>query len=103
MAWDAIRGRSRLRSNYIAAEFVALLAHATTALDVLVFIFLGVLIVGWGIGCTQISAKISEFVGQVHGAGETAWVRDGKIVATSGLGLNTACFEPNTAALLAMS
>jgi hypothetical protein len=46
--------------------------------------------------------QVPEFVGKVHGAGETAWVREGKIVATSGLGLNTACFEPNTAALLAM-
>ena len=45
---------------------------------------------------------VPEFVEKVHGAGETAWVRDGKIVATSGLGLNIACFEPNTAALLAM-
>lgn len=46
--------------------------------------------------------QVPEFVGKVHGAGETAWVRDGKIVATSGLGLNTACFEPNTVALLSM-
>jgi hypothetical protein len=30
-------------------------------------------------------------------------VRDGKIVATSGLGLNTACLEPNTLALLSLS
>jgi hypothetical protein len=27
-------------------------------------------------------------------------VRDGKIVATPDLGLNTACFEPNTLALI---
>jgi hypothetical protein len=47
--------------------------------------------------------EVPEFVGKVHGVGETAWVRDGKIVATSGLGLNTACFEPNTAALLVMA
>jgi hypothetical protein len=46
--------------------------------------------------------ELPEFKGKVHGAGETAWVRDGKIIATSGLGLNTACFEPNTLALLAM-
>jgi len=43
-----------------------------------------------------------EFLGKVHGAGETAWVRDGKIVVTSGLGLNLACFEPNTTRLLSM-
>src|SRR5262249_41754912 len=40
--------------------------------------------------------ELPEFVGKVHGAGETAWVREGKIVATSGLGFNTACFKPNT-------
>jgi hypothetical protein len=44
--------------------------------------------------------ELPEFKGKVQGAGETAWVRDGQIVATSGLGLNTACFEPNTLALL---
>jgi hypothetical protein len=44
--------------------------------------------------------ELPEFKGKVHGAGETAWVREGKIVATSGLGLNTDCFEPNTLALL---
>lgn len=45
---------------------------------------------------------LPEFKGKVRGYGETAWVRDGKIVATSGLGLNTACFGPNTLALQAM-
>ena len=33
---------------------------------------------------------------------EEASAANGKIAATSGLGLNIACFEPNTAALLAM-
>jgi hypothetical protein len=46
--------------------------------------------------------ELPEFKGRVHGAGETAWVRDGKIVVTSGLRLNPACFEPNTLALLSM-
>lgn len=46
--------------------------------------------------------ELPEFKGKVHGYGETAWVRDGLIVSTSGLGLNTACFEPNTLALLSM-
>jgi hypothetical protein len=46
--------------------------------------------------------ELPEFKGKVHGAGETAWVREGKIVATSGFGLNTACFEPNTLALLSL-
>jgi hypothetical protein len=47
--------------------------------------------------------EIPEFKDKIHGWGETAWVRDGKIVATSGLGLNIDCFEPNTAALLSMA
>ena len=46
--------------------------------------------------------ELPKFKGKVRGAGETAWVRDGKIVATSDLGLNTACFEPNTLALLSL-
>jgi hypothetical protein len=44
--------------------------------------------------------QVPEFVGKVHGAGETAWIRNGKIVATSGLGLNVECFVPNTQLLL---
>jgi hypothetical protein len=32
----------------------------------------------------------------MHLAGETAWVQDGKIIATSGFGVNAGCFEPNT-------
>jgi hypothetical protein len=46
--------------------------------------------------------ELPEFKGKIRGAGETAWVRDGEIVATSGLGPNTACFEPITRALLAL-
>jgi hypothetical protein len=45
---------------------------------------------------------LPEFKGKVHGAGEAAWVRDGEVVSTSGLGVNTACFEPNTLAMLSM-
>lgn len=45
--------------------------------------------------------ELPEFKGRV-GCGETAWVRDGKIVATSGRRLNVECFEPNTLALLSM-
>jgi hypothetical protein len=44
--------------------------------------------------------ELPEFKGKIHGAGETAWIRHGKILTTSGLGLNLDCFEPNTAALL---
>jgi hypothetical protein len=43
---------------------------------------------------------VSEFLGGVRGAGETAWVRDGSVIATSGLGLNVECFVPNTRLLL---
>ncbi len=46
--------------------------------------------------------ELPEFRGKVHGYGETAWVRDGGIVATSGLGMNTACFEQNTRSLPSM-
>jgi len=45
---------------------------------------------------------LPEFKGQVSGSGETAWVRHGKIVNTSGRGLNVESFKPNTLALLAM-
>ena len=37
-----------------------------------------------------------------HGAGETFWIRKGKIVSMSGPGLNLDRFKPNTIALLAM-
>jgi hypothetical protein len=44
----------------------------------------------------ELKGKLSQ------GAGETIWVRDGKIIATSGLGLNAACFKPNTLVLLSL-
>jgi hypothetical protein len=50
-------------------------------------------------GSEALSA-VSEFLGGVRGAGETAWVCNGSVVATSGLGLNVECFVPNTRALL---
>jgi len=46
--------------------------------------------------------EVPEFKGNVHGSGETAWIRDGKIIATSGRGFHPECFEPNTLALLSM-
>ena len=42
-----------------------------------------------------------QFAGKMGGWGETAWVSDGKIQNTSGLGFNPGCFEPHTKALLA--
>ncbi len=50
-------------------------------------------------GSERLSA-VSEFLGGVRGAGETAWVRNGSVIATSGLGLNVECFIPNTRRLL---
>lgn len=50
-------------------------------------------------GSEALSA-VSEFLGAFEGAGETAWVRNGSVVATSGLGLNVECFVPNTGTLL---
>jgi hypothetical protein len=47
--------------------------------------------------------EVPEFLGKVHGAGETAWVRNGSVLATSGLGLNVECFTPNTKLLLEAS
>jgi hypothetical protein len=46
--------------------------------------------------------ELPEFKGRITGSGETAWVRHGKIVNTSGLGMNVESFKPNTLALLAM-
>lgn len=45
-------------------------------------------------------SEVSEFLGGVRGAGETAWVRNGSTIATSGFGLNVECFVPNTVLLL---
>jgi hypothetical protein len=47
--------------------------------------------------------QLPEFFGKIHGAGETAWVRDGRIVHRSGIGYHPECFGPNTAALLRLS
>ncbi|SFJ46149.1 hypothetical protein [Planctomicrobium piriforme] len=46
---------------------------------------------------------VPEFLGKVHGYGETAWIHQGKIIATSGLGLNFECFQPNTSILLTLA
>lgn len=50
-------------------------------------------------GCPDIE-ELPEFVGKLHGAGETAWVREGQLVRTSGLGYHPECFEPYTRLLL---
>lgn len=41
-----------------------------------------------------------DFVGKMGGWGEIAWIKDGVIQCTSGLGYNPNCFEPNTKALI---
>ena len=52
---------------------------------------------------SQALYQVEEFRENLHhGAGETAWIRLGKIVTTSGVGGNTNVFGPNTAALLGM-
>jgi len=50
-------------------------------------------------GCPDIW-ELPEFVGKLHGAGETAWIREGQLVRTSGLGYHPECFEPFTRLLL---
>ena len=50
-------------------------------------------------GCPDLY-DLPEFTGKMHGAGETAWVKDGKIVRTSGLGFHPECFDPFTRQLL---
>jgi hypothetical protein len=44
--------------------------------------------------------QLPEFAGKLHGAGETAWVKDGKILRTSGLGFHPECFETFTKELI---
>jgi hypothetical protein len=50
-------------------------------------------------GCPDLY-DVPEFVGKLNGAGEAAWVRDGRIVRTSGFGYHPECFEPYTRLLL---
>jgi hypothetical protein len=50
-------------------------------------------------GCPDLY-ELPEFVGKLHGAGETAWIRDGQLLRTSGLGYHPECFEPYTRLLL---
>lgn len=51
-------------------------------------------------GCPDLY-EAPEFVGKMHGHGEVAWVRNGRVICTSGLGYHPECFEPNTQQLLA--
>jgi hypothetical protein len=50
-------------------------------------------------GCPSLY-DLPEFVGKLRGHSEAAWVREGKIVCTSGLGFHPECMEPNTRLLL---
>ena len=50
-------------------------------------------------GCPDLY-ELPELAGKLHGAGETAWVEEGRIVSTSCLCFHPECFEPNTRALL---
>ena len=51
-------------------------------------------------GCPDLY-ETPEFVGNLHGWGEVAWVQDGHVVFTSGKGYNPECFEPFTQQFLA--
>jgi hypothetical protein len=42
------------------------------------------------------------FVDKINGWGEIAWINDGVIQCTSGMGYHPECFEPNTQALMNM-
>lgn len=44
-----------------------------------------------------------QFVSKMGGWGEIAWIKNGKIQCTSGLGYNPDCFEPNTLSFLALA
>ena len=50
-------------------------------------------------GCPALYDQ-AQFIGRMSGAGETAWVRDGRILCDSGHGYNPECFEPNMRILL---
>jgi hypothetical protein len=51
-------------------------------------------------GCPDIYDLFESSCGVPTGAGETAWVRDGQIIRTSGQGYRPECFEPYTRELL---
>lgn len=44
-----------------------------------------------------------ELKGQLHGWGEVAWLHDGRIVSTSGLGFHPECFEPKTREIISLA
>jgi len=50
-------------------------------------------------GCPDLY-EAPEFAGKLHGSGEVAWVKDGRVVFTSGVGYHPECFEPLTRQLL---
>jgi hypothetical protein len=50
-------------------------------------------------GCQKLH-ELPEFAGMLHGWGEAAWICQGRIVRTSGLGFHPECFEPYTRQLL---
>ena len=51
-------------------------------------------------GCPDLF-EAPEFAGQLQRWGEVGWVRDGRVVRTSGKGYHPECFEPFTRELLA--
>lgn len=53
-------------------------------------------------GCPDLY-ECPELAGQLHGWGEVAWVRDGRVVRSSGRGYHPECFEPYTRELLGIA
>jgi hypothetical protein len=53
-------------------------------------------------GCPDLY-ECPEFAGQLHGWGEVAWVRDGRVISTSGMGYHPECFDPLTRELLVIA
>ncbi len=46
-------------------------------------------------GCADL-CEMAEFRSNIHGWGEAAWIKNGKICRTSGMGFHPECFEPFT-------
>jgi hypothetical protein len=51
-------------------------------------------------GCEDLHLS-AEFAGLCHGWGEAAWICEGQVMKTSGVGYHPEVFEPYTKALLA--
>jgi hypothetical protein len=50
-------------------------------------------------GCQDLHES-PDFFGMCHGWGEAAWISDGRVIQTSGIGYHPECFEEFTRELL---